>query len=45
MGASTKRFANHPGAKEAPACALEFRPEQDNNPALRGLPLAIASTV
>ncbi|KAK4136831.1 amidase signature enzyme [Trichocladium antarcticum] len=43
MASPTQRFANHPGAKEAPAAALEFHPEEDKNPALRGLPLVAAS--
>ncbi|KAK4191879.1 amidase signature domain-containing protein [Podospora australis] len=38
-----KRFANHPGAKEAPPSTLEYHPQQDNNPALRGLPLMLGS--
>ncbi|KAK4231231.1 amidase signature domain-containing protein [Podospora fimiseda] len=42
---SERRFINHPGAKEAPAVALEYRPEPDNNPRLRGLPLVAASYV
>ncbi|EAA34586.1 hypothetical protein GE21DRAFT_1795 [Neurospora crassa] len=41
--ASTKKFLNHPGAKEAPAHALEFQPEADHNPPMRGLPLVAAS--
>lgn len=45
MAPQTKRFANHPGAKEAPASTLEYRREEDKNPALRGLPLVIASAV
>jgi len=45
MPAPTKRFANHPGAKEAPASALEYRAEEDKNPVVRGLPLVIASTM
>ncbi|KAL2174650.1 uncharacterized protein P884DRAFT_208098, partial [Thermothelomyces heterothallicus CBS 202.75] len=38
-------FANHPGAKEAPASALEYRLEKDTNPPLRGRGLVIASFV
>ncbi|KAK4041573.1 amidase signature domain-containing protein [Parachaetomium inaequale] len=46
MAPPTRRFANHPGAKEAPASALEYRLEKDQNPPpLRGLPLAIASVI
>ncbi|KAK4178121.1 amidase signature domain-containing protein [Triangularia setosa] len=41
----TKKFANHPGAKEAPAAALEYHHEEDSNPPLRGWPLVIASTL
>lgn len=40
-----RRFANHPGAKEAPASALDYRQSEDKNPVLRGLPLAIAAVV
>ncbi|GAB1310019.1 N-acylethanolamine amidohydrolase [Madurella fahalii] len=43
MAPPTRRFANHPGAKEAPASALEYRFEEDKNPELRGIPLVIAS--
>ncbi len=43
MSAPARRFANHPGAKEAPACALEYRQDEDKNPSLRGLPLVAAS--
>ncbi|KAK0734817.1 amidase signature domain-containing protein [Lasiosphaeria miniovina] len=42
---ATRRFVNHPGAKEAPAAALVYTPEENHNPALRGLPLAIASNI
>ncbi|KAK3393812.1 amidase signature domain-containing protein [Podospora didyma] len=42
--ASAKRFANYPGAKEAPAAALEYKPEEDKNPALRGLALVVVAT-
>ncbi|KAK0731536.1 amidase signature domain-containing protein [Lasiosphaeris hirsuta] len=42
---SARRFANHPGTKEASACALSYEPEEDKNPALRGLPLVVASTI
>ncbi|KAG7293422.1 hypothetical protein NEMBOFW57_003472 [Staphylotrichum longicolle] len=45
MAPPARRFANHPGAKEAPAVALEYRREEDKNPSLRGLPLVIASAV
>ena len=38
-------FANHPGSKEAPAHALQYEPEETKNPALRGLPLLIASAM
>ncbi|KAK3341477.1 amidase signature domain-containing protein [Lasiosphaeria hispida] len=40
-----RRFANHPGIKEASAYALTYAPEEDKNPPLRGLPLVIASTI
>ncbi|KAK4129660.1 amidase signature enzyme [Parathielavia appendiculata] len=40
-----RRFANYPGARQAPASALEYQLEQDKNPALRGLPIAIASVI
>ncbi|KAK4100716.1 amidase signature enzyme [Parathielavia hyrcaniae] len=43
--APNRRFANHPGAREAPASALEYQLEQDKNPALRGLPIAIVSVI
>ncbi|KAK4680779.1 hypothetical protein QC764_101810 [Podospora pseudoanserina] len=39
------KFANYPGAKEAPAAALEYHHEEDHNPPLRGWPLVIASTL
>ncbi|KAK4241825.1 amidase signature domain-containing protein [Achaetomium macrosporum] len=45
MGPPSQRFANHPGAKEAPASALEYHRDKDENPVLRGLPLVIASTL
>ncbi|KAK4170104.1 glutamyl-tRNA amidotransferase subunit A [Cladorrhinum sp. PSN259] len=40
-----RRFVNHPGAKEAPAVALEYHPEEDHNPCLRGLPLVAGSFI
>ncbi|KAL2171146.1 hypothetical protein VTG60DRAFT_3661 [Thermothelomyces hinnuleus] len=43
--ANRQAFANHPGAKEAPASALEYRLEKDTNPPLRGRGLVIASFV
>ncbi|KAJ4290752.1 hypothetical protein N0V88_006501 [Collariella sp. IMI 366227] len=43
--APTKRFANHPGAKEAPASALVYRIQEDKNPCIRGLPLVAASLI
>ncbi|KAK3329080.1 amidase signature domain-containing protein [Apodospora peruviana] len=43
--APSQRFANYPGAKEASAAALEYKPEDNKNPALRGIPLVIASTL
>ncbi|KAK4144780.1 amidase signature domain-containing protein [Dichotomopilus funicola] len=45
MAISKQRFANHPGAKEAPASSLEYHVEEDQNPALRGRPLALASII
>ena len=45
MAPGTRRFANHPGAKEAPTSALEYRIEEDHNPAMRGYPLVIASAM
>jgi hypothetical protein len=45
MTPQTRRFANHPGAKEAPASALEYRIEEDRNPPMRGYPLVIASAM
>lgn len=45
MAPTTRRFANHPGAKEAPASALEYHVVKDENPVLRGLPLVIVSTL
>ncbi|KAK3309516.1 amidase signature domain-containing protein [Chaetomium strumarium] len=45
MAPASQRFANHPGAKEAPASALEYHHDRDENPVLRGLPLAVASTL
>ncbi|KAH6853337.1 amidase signature domain-containing protein [Chaetomium sp. MPI-CAGE-AT-0009] len=45
MASQTKRFANHPGAKEAPSSALEYRLEEDRNPPMRGYPLVIASAI
>jgi len=41
----TRRFVNHPGAKEAPAHALKYEPEVDTNPVLRGWPLVVASAM
>ncbi|KAL2165537.1 hypothetical protein VTH06DRAFT_839 [Thermothelomyces fergusii] len=41
--ANRKAFANHPGAKEAPACALKYRLEKDTNPPLRGRSLVVIS--
>lgn len=41
----TRRFVNHPGAKEAPAHALQYEPAVDTNPVLRGWPLVVASTM
>ncbi len=41
--APSRPFANYPEAREAPD--LTYRPEKDKNPALRGLPLVIASTL
>ncbi|KAL2136511.1 hypothetical protein VTI74DRAFT_3336 [Chaetomium olivicolor] len=43
--APAKRFANYPGAKEAPASALVYQTDEDKNPSLRGLPLVAASFV
>ncbi|KAK1835473.1 glutamyl-tRNA amidotransferase subunit A [Podospora conica] len=43
--APTRRFVNHPGAKEAPADALKYEPKVDANPVLRGLPLVVASAL
>lgn len=43
--APTQRFANYPGAKEAPEAAFEYDKSADQNPVLRGLPLAIVSNV
>ncbi|KAK3299953.1 amidase signature domain-containing protein [Chaetomium fimeti] len=45
MDSQTRRFANHPGAKEAPSSALEYRLEEDRNPPMRGYPLVIASAI
>jgi len=41
----TRRFANHPGAKEASADAVQYKHDADHNPALRGLPLLIVSAM
>ncbi|KAK1752566.1 N-acylethanolamine amidohydrolase [Echria macrotheca] len=43
--AARPRFVNHPGAKQAPAEALHFAPDEDKNPVLRGLPLVLASAI
>jgi hypothetical protein len=43
--AAHPRFANHPGAKQAPAEALHFAPDEDKNPVMRGLPLVLASAL
>ncbi|KAL2270826.1 hypothetical protein VTJ83DRAFT_197 [Remersonia thermophila] len=45
MASKNKRFANHPGCKQAPEKALEYRRDEDKNPPLNGLPLAIASAI
>ncbi|KAK3335329.1 amidase signature domain-containing protein [Cercophora scortea] len=45
MATTHRRFANHPGAKEAPASALEYTPEEDKNPPMRGLVLVLASSL
>lgn len=43
--APSQRFANYTGAKEAPEEAFEYDKSADQNPVLRGLPLAIVSNV
>ncbi|KAM7222180.1 fatty acid amide hydrolase [Rhypophila decipiens] len=43
--APSQRFANYPGAKEAPEAAFAYDKRADHNPVLRGLPLVIASNL
>jgi hypothetical protein len=43
--APSRRFANYPGAKEAPAEALDYKLEMGQNPVLRGWPVVIASSM
>jgi hypothetical protein len=43
--APTRRFANHPGAKEAPAEALSYEHEMGQNPVLRGLSMVVAGSL
>jgi len=43
MATQARRFANHPGAKEAPEWTLEYRLDVDKNPTMKGLPLVLAS--
>ncbi len=38
-----RKFDNYPAAREA--ADLSYKWEEDKNPVLRGLPLAVASTV
>ena len=43
--APSQRFANYPGAQEAPAAAFDYNPQVDQNPVVRGLPLVFFSTL
>ena len=42
---TTRRFANYPGAKEAPADAMAYEFQMGTNPVLRGLPMVIAGSL
>jgi hypothetical protein len=43
--APSRRFANYPGAKEAPAEALVYKHRDAQNPVMRGLSIPIAATL
>lgn len=42
---SSHRFANYPGAKEAPVEALAYKHEDAHNPVMRGYSVAIAASL
>ncbi|KAB5578625.1 amidase signature domain-containing protein [Coniochaeta sp. 2T2.1] len=45
MSSTTRRFANYPGAKEAPADSFAYEFQMGTNPVLRGWPMVIAGSL